>query len=66
MIIDAKDVIRILDEYEKDLFEKHMKVVLSDDKTNQYVGSNITIITAAQIQAVREIRDRLKLPEIKA
>lgn len=60
MIIDTKEIVRVLDEYEKDLFEHHIKLVLAKSK------DELTVITAAQVVAVREIRDRLKLPEIKA
>lgn len=60
MIYQAKDIIKVLDEYETDLWEEHRKIVLQKKNDDQ------TVITAAQIQAVREIRDRLKLPEIKA
>lgn len=60
MIYQAKDIIKVLDEYETDLWEEHREIVLQKKNDDQ------TVITAAQIQAVREIRDRLKLPEIKA
>lgn len=60
MILDAKEVLRVLEEYEKDLFEEHIKLVMA--KT--YGGE--TNITAAKVLAVREIRDRLGIPEIKA
>jgi len=60
MIIDAKDIIKVLDEYELDILEDHIKEILMEE------SRNITAITAAKIKAVREIRDRLKLPEIKA
>lgn len=60
MTLDGKKVMEILDAYEKDLFEDHIRLVLS---TNE---EKVTIITAAKINAVREIRDRIGLPEIKA
>lgn len=59
-IIEVKKIAEVLDEYEKDLFNEHIKMVMlkaSDAKTT---------ITAAKVSAVREIRDRLGVPEIKA
>lgn len=60
MILDGKKVADILDEYEKDLFHRHIALVLGKSP------DGITIITAAQVEAVREIRNRLGIPEIKA
>lgn len=60
MILDGKKVLDVLAEYEKDLVETHIKAILSSD------SGNITTITAAQIEAVREIGNRLQSPEIKA
>ena len=60
MILDGKKVFAILDEYEKDLFNEHIKLVMEKNYDGQ------TNITAAKVLAVREIRDRLGIPEIKA
>jgi hypothetical protein len=59
-LIEAKKIQKVLDEYEKDLVETHLKEIV------QVKTTGITVITAAKIQAVREIRDRLGIPEIKA
>ena len=59
-LIEAKEIQKILGRYEQDLLEAHLKTVMQAKKDDQ------TVITAAQIQAVREIRDRLGIPEIKA
>lgn len=61
MTLDGKKVMEILDEYERDLFNKHVKSVMDMESNHE-----ITVITAAQVMAVREIRDRLGIPEIKA
>lgn len=63
MILDgfaAKKVAEILDEYEKDLWNEHIKLSM------QKAPDKKTTITAAQVMAVREIRARLGLPEITA
>jgi hypothetical protein len=60
MILEAKKVLEILQEYELDLLEQHLKAVLSEK------SDSATTITAVAIRTVREIRDRLGIPEIKA
>ena len=60
MILDGKKVFETLAQYEKDLLEEHQLIVLKAKNDDQ------TVITAAQIRAVREIMDRLSVQEIKA
>jgi hypothetical protein len=60
MILDGKKVFEALDEYEKELFNEHINQILKKE------NENVTTITAAKVMAVREIRDRLGVSEIKA
>jgi hypothetical protein len=64
MILDGKKVFAALDEYEADVKEKHIRAVLEiSDKEER---DRKTTIAAVEIRTVREIRDRLGIPEIKA
>lgn len=60
MMIELKKVIDTLNDYEKELFDEHIKLVMQKSPDVK------TTITAAQVSAVREIRNRLGVPEIKA
>jgi hypothetical protein len=64
MILDAKKVFELLDGYEKDALEKHMAGVLS--VADKDVRDRQTTIAAVEVRTIREIRDRLCAPEIKA
>lgn len=57
LILEPKKVLEVFDEYEKELFEEHMKLVMKKSPDTK------TTITAAQVTAVREIRARIGLPE---
>ena len=69
MILEAKRVLEVLAEYEKELFNAHIKLTMQRDISSmdsREKRDRQKTITAAQVEAVREIRDRLNIPEIKA
>lgn len=69
MIIELKKVIDILNEYENELFNANIRLVTQKDSASadtREKRDRLRTITAAQVTAVREIRDRLNVPEIKA
>lgn len=64
MILDGKKVFDLLDTYEKDALEVHLKAVLGIDNKDE--RDRKTTIAAVEVRTIREIRDRLGIPEIKA
>lgn len=66
---DAKEAIKVFDEYEAEIVNTHIKLLTQKESASadtREKRDRLKTITAAQIQAVREIRDRLGIPEIKA
>lgn len=69
MILDGKDVQRILDEYEKEIYNEHIKLIVQRESSSvdtREKRDRQKTITAVQVTTVREIRNRLGIPEIKA
>ena len=64
MILDGKKVLELLDNYEKDAMEKHMNAVLAT--ANDAERDRQTTIAAVEVRTIREIRDRMAAPEMKA
>lgn len=69
MILEGKKILEILEDYEKELFNTNIKLVAQKESPfmdKRDARDRLRTITAAQVVAVREIRDRLGIPEIKA
>lgn len=64
MIFEAKKILEVLAEFESDSWNEHAKACLNISDRDE--RDRKTTITATKISVVREIRDRLRLPEIKA
>jgi hypothetical protein len=69
MIFEAKRILEILEAYEHELYNAHIKLIAqreSKSMEKMEVRDRLKTITAAQVEAVREIRERFCIPEIKA
>lgn len=69
MILDGKMVFDVITDYETELFNKHIKVLMQRDTASmdkRDARDRLKDMTAAQITAVRELKDRLSVLEIKA
>ncbi len=69
MILDGKEVQKVLDVAENDFLEKQRSLMTNKNPEFMFDDKQLmrlNLMTAVQIQTVREIRDRLGIPEIKA
>jgi len=69
MIFEAKKVLEIFAEYENEIFNKHIKILMQREPASmdkRDARDRLKDITAAQVMAARELRDRFNIPEIKA